>query len=130
MQLIIFRLNDEFYAFDTEVVENINDIMKITKIPKAPSYIKGLINLRGNVISLIDLKLLLNLNNSDAKSESIIILKLEEESVGALVDEVDEVIDIEKSMIEKVENKQSKAISGVININGKIITLIDVNKLI
>lgn len=130
MQLIIFRLNDEFYAFDTEVVENINDIMKITKIPKAPSYIKGLINLRGNVISLIDLKLLLNLNNSDAKSESIIILKLEEESVGALVDEVDEVIDIEKSMIEKVENKESKAISGVININGKIITLIDVNKLI
>lgn len=130
MQLIIFRLNDEFYAFDTEVVENINDIMKITKIPKAPFYIKGLINLRGNVISLIDLKLLLSLNNSDMNSESIIILKLEEESVGALVDEVDEVIDIERSMIEKVENKESKAISGVINIDGKIITLIDVNKLI
>ncbi|WP_376701675.1 chemotaxis protein CheW, partial [Clostridium tyrobutyricum] len=51
MQVVIFRLNKEQFAVETSKVQSINDAMKITRVPKAPAHIKGIINLRGNVIS-------------------------------------------------------------------------------
>ena len=57
MQIVVFKLGDEHFAVETDRVQSINDIMSITKVPKAPSYIKGLINLRGSIKSLVDLKL-------------------------------------------------------------------------
>ena len=56
----MFKLNDEEFAVETSKVQSINDMMKVTSVPAAPEYIKGLINLRGNVISLLDLELLLD----------------------------------------------------------------------
>ena len=65
MQIVVFKLGDEHFAVETERVQGINDIMGITKVPKAPAYIKGLINLRGNIKSLVDIDLLLDVNSSD-----------------------------------------------------------------
>ncbi|MBE6064856.1 chemotaxis protein CheW [Clostridium cochlearium] len=131
MQIVIFKLKDEQFAVETEKIESINDTMEITKVPNAPAYIKGLINLRGNIISLLDINLLLEAENHESEQENIIILKLEEELVGITVDNVDEVIDIKADMVEKVDEEGKKDyIKGVINFKDRIVTLIDIDKLL
>ncbi|ADL51440.1 chemotaxis protein CheW [Clostridium cellulovorans] len=130
MQVVVFTLKDEEYAVETAKVLSINDMMEITKIPKAPSYIKGLINLRGNIISLLDLNLLLNIDNP-VEQKNIIIVKVEEEEVGITVDLVNEVLEIDEKIIEKVEaDKKKQYIKGVINFKTKVVTLIDIDKLL
>lgn len=131
MQVVIFKLGDEQFAVETSSVQGINDMMKITKVPKAPSYIKGLINLRGNVISLLDINLLLDMPKNDDNSQSnIIILQMEDEQVGITVDGVDEVLEIEENMIEKLEDSKKSHIKGIINFKDRVVTLIDIDKLL
>lgn len=130
MQIVIFRLNDEQFAVETAKVQGINDMMEITRVPKAGEHIKGLINLRGSIISLLDINLLLDVPRSDNQS-NIIILNMQEEQVGITVDQVDEVLEIEESLIEKLEDDRKKSyIKGVINFKNRIVTLIDIDKLI
>ncbi len=131
MQVVVFKLNDEQFAVEAAKVQSINDMMEITKVPKSAEYIKGLINLRGNIISLLDINLLLDIEKGDGSQENIIILNLQEESVGVTVDQVDEVLEIEEDLVEKVETDRKKTyIKGVINFKDRIVTLIDIGKLI
>lgn len=131
MQVVIFRLRDEQFAVETSRVQSINDMMIITKVPKAPVYIKGLINLRGNVISLLDLNLLLNKYDESILQSNIIILKLQEEEVGVAVDEVNEVLDVDESFIEKAEeDRKCNYIKGIINFKDRLVTLIDIDKIL
>lgn len=131
MQVIIFKLNDEQFAVETAKVHNITDMMQVTKVPKAPEHIKGLINLRGNVISLLDINLLLDVNKRNVDQHSIIIIKIGEESVGIAVDQVDEVLEVDEEIIEKFEDSRNRTYTkGVINFKDRIVTLIDIDKLI
>jgi len=131
MQVVVFKVNEEQFAVEASKVQSINDMMEITKVPKSDEYIKGLINLRGNIISLLDINLLLDIEKSTCEQENIIILNLQEESVGVTVDQVDEVLEIEEALIEKIENDRNKIyIKGVINFKDRIVTLIDIEKLI
>ncbi|MBU3142355.1 chemotaxis protein CheW [Clostridium sp. CF012] len=131
MQVVVFKVNEEQFAVEASKVQSINDMMEITKVPKSAEYIKGLINLRGNIISLLDINLLLEIEKEEGTQENIIILNLQEESVGVTVDQVDEVLEIEEDLIEKVESERKKSyIKGVINFKDRIITLIDIGKLI
>lgn len=130
MQIIVFKLNDEEFAIETSRVQGINDLMEITKVPGAPQYIKGLINLRGNVISLLDMELLLDIEKSDDNKNNIIILNIKDEQVGVVVDAVNEVMDIEDSKLEKVKDDKNKPyIRSVINLGDRIVTLIDIDEL-
>lgn len=131
MQIVIFKLNDEQFAVETAKVQSINDIMEITKVPNAPNHIKGLINLRGNIISLLDINLLLDVEKIEGDSNNIIILEMQDEQIGITVDQVDEVVDIGEDIIEKGEDVRKKGyIKGVINLEGRIITLIDIERLL
>ena len=131
MQVVIFKVNEEQFAVEASSVQSINDMMEITNVPKSAAYIKGLINLRGNIISLLDINLLLDIEKGTVDQENIIILNLKEESVGVTVDQVDEVLEIETNLIEKIETDKDKAyIKGVINFKDRIVTLIDIAKLI
>lgn len=131
MQVVVFKIGDEQFAVQTSKVQTINDSLQVTKVPNAPSYIKGLVNLRGNIICLLDVNLLLKKENIDSKDSTIIILQLENEQVSIAVDEVDEVIDIDESIIETSQsNNKSDYVKGVINFGHKIVTLIDINNLI
>ncbi|MBW9151968.1 chemotaxis protein CheW [Clostridium estertheticum] len=131
MQVVVFKVNEEQFAFEASSVQSINDMMEITKVPKSAAYIKGLINLRGNIISLLDINLLLDIEKGSVDQENIIILNLKEESVGVTVDQVDEVLEIEANLIEKIETDKDKAyIKGIINFKDRIVTLIDISKLI
>jgi purine-binding chemotaxis protein CheW len=131
MQVVVFKVNEEQFAVEAAKVQSINDMMEITKVPKSAEYIKGLINLRGTIISLLDINLLLNIEKAEGSQENIIILNLKDESVGVTVDQVDEVLEIEEDLVEFVETDRNKAyIKGVINFKDRIITLIDIAKLI
>jgi purine-binding chemotaxis protein CheW len=131
VQVVVFNIGDEQFAVETSKVQSINDLMKITKVPNSPSYIKGLINLRGNIISILDINLLLGMNLSDDNNDNIIILKLEDELVGITVDNVDEVMEFNEAELEKLHNDIDRSyIKGVINLKDRIITLIDFEKLL
>ena len=131
MQVIIFNLGEEQFAVKTEVVQNITDMMEVTRVPNAPKYIKGLINLRGNVISLLDLNLLLDVKGKKEEHDSTIIIKIGDEAVGIAVDTVEEVLEIDETIIENFEeNRDKNYIRGVLNFNDRIVTLIDVGRLI
>ena len=133
MQIVVFKLGDEHFAVETEKVQGINDMMTVTRVPKAPSYIKGLINLRGSIKSLVDINLLLNLESGN-EQQNIIILKVADEEIGISVDEVEEVLDIEEKEIQKMDlsksNTNSQYIKGIINIDGRLLTIIDIDNLL
>ena len=131
MQVVVFKVNEEQFAVEASKVQSINDMMEITKVPKSADYIKGLINLRGTIISLLDINLLLDIERGEENQENIIILNLKEESVGVTVDQVDEVLEIDEGLIEKIETDKNKTyIKGIINFKDRIVTLIDIAKLI
>lgn len=130
MQIVVFNLGKEKFAVETSKVQGINDKMEITKVPKAPSYIKGIINLRGTVITLLDINMLLGVEKVKSDEESVIILEMESELVAIMVDQVDEVMDIEEDMLEKLDENSKNYIDGVINLKDRIITKINIDKLI
>lgn len=130
MQIIVFRLNDEQFAVETSRVQGINDMMEVTKVPGAPQYIKGLINLRGNVISLLDLELLLDIEKKSNEKNNIIILNIKDELVGVAVDAVNEVMDVTDSALEKIKDDKNKNyVKSVVNLGDRIVTLIDIDEL-
>ena len=132
MQIVVFKLGEEHFAVETERVQSITDIMGITKVPKAPSYIKGLINLRGSIKSLVDLNLLLDVSHGNEQN-NIIILTVEDEEIGISVDEVEEVLDIDEKSIQKLDKDNDKAqpyVKGILNYEDKLLTIIDIDKLL
>lgn len=130
MQFVVFKLGEEHFAIETEKIQSINDMMTITQVPKSPDYIKGLINLRGSIKSLVDINLLLNIV-SERKQNNIIILKVYEEEIGISVDEVEEVIEVEESNIQKLPiDSGENYIKGIINLSGKLFTIIEIEKLL
>ncbi len=130
MQFVIFKLGEEHFAVETDKILSINDMMAITKVPKAPNYIKGLINLRGSIKSLVDVNLLLNIE-SNKEQNNIIILKVDDEELGITVDEVEEVLEIEEQKLQKLETHNTEAyIRGIIDLEGRLLTVIDIERLI
>lgn len=135
MQLVVFKIREEFFGVEASKVLSINDMMSVTRVPNAPNYIKGLINLRGIIISLFDISILLNLpdynkGEFDNENSSIIILDVDYEEVGIIVDKVDEVLDIDPNLIKKSIDNKLPFVKGVLELNYKLITLIDINRFV
>ena len=123
MQVVVFTLGKEKFSLETRLVHGIEKVMTITAVPKSASYIKGLANLRGTIISIIDIKSYLNMQRLNDE-ENIIIIELGDERVGILVDNVQEVIEISGDQIEASANCP-KYIKGIINLGDSIVTLLD-----
>jgi purine-binding chemotaxis protein CheW len=123
MQVVVFTLGKEKFALETRLVHGIEKMMSITKVPTAPYYIRGLANLRGNIISIIDLKAYLNMEFTKDE-ENIIIVEVDEERVGIMVDDVHEVVEITSDIIERVTDNTGY-VKGVINFKDYIVTLLE-----
>lgn len=123
MQVIVFNLGNEKFALETKFIHGIEKMMDFTHVPLAPNYIKGLINLRGNIITVIDLKMYLNMEYVE-KEENIIVVEINGEKIGFMVDSVYEVIEITDDMIEKMSNVDEKII-GIIKLKEYIGTLLN-----
>lgn len=133
VQYIVIRLGEEQYGIDIRNIENIVRMQTITRIPKMPAFLKGVINMRGEVIPVISMRLKMGLPEDEiTKSTRIIVLKLEQEgNVGFIVDEVKEVVTLTPEETEKLINntkdEQASLISAVGKHNGELISLFDLN---
>ena len=132
---LTFLIDKQFYAFHINDVVEIIEMQDITPVPEFPDYAKGIINLRGSLIPVIDVRLRFCKNEADYNERTcIIILNLKEIKVGFIVDTVDEVVDINKSDISGVpklsDAKTRKFIQGVGKISKKIVMLLDAQKML
>ena len=132
-QYIVVELGNEQYGIDIQYIDNIVRMQRITRVPKAQNFFKGVINLRGEVIPVMSIRLKMNLDADEiTRTSRIIILKLEQQgNVGIIVDEVKEVVTLTADEIEKVayDSKEGKVnfINGVGKHNGELISLLDLN---
>ena len=103
-QYIVVKIGSEQYGIDINYIDNIVRMQKITRVPKVQSYFNGVINLRGEVIPVMSLRVKMDLPKDEfSNSTRIIIIKLEPQaSIGIIVDEVKEVVTLEEAEIEKV----------------------------
>lgn len=133
LQFIVIRFGEEQYGIDIRYIDNIVRNQHITRVPKVPAYLKGVINLRGEVIPVMSIRVKMGLPADEiTRATRIIILKSEQEgNVGVIVDEVKEVVTLPVSEIEKVshESRDGKPtfISGVGKHNGELISLLDLS---
>ncbi|TXC91937.1 purine-binding chemotaxis protein CheW [Metabacillus litoralis] len=130
VKVIVFQLKDEEYGIPVEQVRSIEKVQHITRVPKTSSYIKGVINLRGVVTPIIDLRRRFDLEeveNSD--STRMIIVSREDIEVGFIVDAANDVIDINQDLIEPapevVGSVQAEYIQGVAKLDKRLIVMID-----
>ena len=134
-QYIVIRLGDEQYGIDIRYIDNIVRMQHITRVPKVPAYLKGVINLRGEVLPVMSLRVKMGLEADElTRATRIIILKQEQQgSVGIIVDEVREVVTLGSSEIEKLSQNTAESkksfITGVGKHNGELISLLDLNSI-
>ena len=133
IQFIVTQMGDEQYGIDIKYVDNIVRMQRTTRVPKVAPYIRGVINLRGEVIPIMNLRGKMELPEvEDTNSTRIIIVKLEQQGlVGLIVDEVKEVVTLDTSQIERVsyDNKEDRInyINGIGKHEGGLISLLDLN---
>lgn len=132
-QFIVIRLGDEQYGINIKYIDNILRMQKITRVPNVASYLKGVINLRGEVLPVMSIRIKMGLEEDVVtKASRIIVIKMEQQGmIGVIVDEVREVVTLETEQIEKVaydsKDEKDNFISGVGKCEGGLISLLDLN---
>lgn len=136
---LTFLLKNETYGIPISSVKEINAMMSITLVPNSPNYIKGVINLRGKIISIMDLRTRLGMEEIIYSERTcIIVVEVASEKgkkkMGIVVDHVAEVIEIKNSELEDYEedaqNLQEFFINGIAKVKDKIIIILDINKIV
>lgn len=134
-QYISIYMSGELFGIDIKYVDNIVRMQHITRVPNVPPYIKGVINLRGEVIPVFSLRVKMGLEEiEETKAFRIIILKVDGDMVGIIVDEVREVVLLENDLIEKPYYDSSDSMQNLLSGIGKdgerLISLLDINEIL
>lgn len=135
IKVIVFQLADKEYAIPVSFVRGIEKLMHITRVPKTPHYVKGVINLRGVVTPIIDLRERFDLVASEnEETVRIIIIQLEDMEVGFVVDSANDVLDIPSTSIEPqpevVGSSEEEFISGVAKLDKRLLILLHLDKVL
>jgi len=135
LQLVSFKLREEEFAVDILQVQEIIRLQEITNVPNAPAFVEGVINLRGRVIPIIDLRKRFALESVDhSKSTRIIVVMIDNVNVGLIVDEVSEVLRIPEDTVEPpppiVAGIESDYIKGVGKLEDRLLILLDLGKIL
>jgi purine-binding chemotaxis protein CheW len=134
LQWVTFRLENESYGINVMQVQEVLRYTEIAPVPGAPPYVLGIINLRGNVVTVIDTRSRFALPNAETTDQTrIVIIEAENQVVGILVDAVAEVVYLRQSEIETTPNvgndESAKFIQGVCHKNDELLILVDLEKL-
>ncbi|MFF2752587.1 chemotaxis protein CheW [Psychrobacillus sp. NPDC058041] len=132
VKVVVFQLAEKEYVIPVSQVQGIEKLIHITRVPKTPSYVKGVINLRGVVTPIIDLKNRFGLGESELNESSrIIIITLENMNVGVIVDSANDVLDIPTDAIEPqpevVGGLEQDFIAGVAKLDRRLLILLHLN---
>ncbi|WP_210449961.1 chemotaxis protein CheW [Vibrio crassostreae] len=135
LQWVTFQLEEETYGINVMQVREVLRYSEIAPVPGAPDYVLGIINLRGNVVTVIDTRSRFGLMQGEiTDSTRIIVIESERQVIGILVDSVAEVVYLRSSEIDTTPSvgtdESAKFIQGVSNRDGKLLILVDLNKLL
>jgi purine-binding chemotaxis protein CheW len=137
VQYLTFKLADEIFAFDVAKVREILELTNITKVPQTPDFMRGVINLRGSVVPVIDLKLNFSMQRTEQTINTCIIVvevNLNGESIvlGVLADSVQEVVEMEPNLIEPAPKLGTKLktefIKGMGKVGENFVMILDIDK--
>ena len=132
LQIVAFRLSSEEYALPITKVKDINRVMPLTKMPKSPAFMKGVINLRGEIIPVVDLRERFGLTVSEATDDSrIMVVDFNSRLLGIIVDGVTEVLTIPTSEIDippTVAKLNIKQVPGVGKVNNRLLILLNIDE--
>lgn len=135
-QYIVVKIGNEQYGLDINYIDNIVRMQSITRVPKAQPYFKGILNLRGEIVPVMSIRLKMELDDDEFTDASrIIILKIEEQgTIGIIVDEVKEVVELATEDIDRpaktAKNDKSSFISGIGKHGDELISLFDINAVV
>jgi len=132
LQLVSFEIGNEEFGVDILKVQEINRMLQVTRVPNAPEYIEGVINLRGKVIPVVDLRKKLGLEPRDHdKNTRVIVMELRGRVVGFVVDAVREVLRIPRSVTEPpptlAAGERADFITAVGKLDDRLLTLLDLD---
>lgn len=135
LQQVVFKLDNEEYGLDIIKVNGIEKYQEVTKVPNAPAYVEGMINLRGEVLPIFSLRKRFNLEAKDINDETRIIVAMTNDiKVGMIVDSVSEIMNIDEEQIEVVPKLVAgidrRYIKSVAKVDSRMIVLVDVDLLI
>lgn len=135
LQLVTFRLGNEEYSLDILKVQEIIRHMELTRVPRTPDFVDGVINLRGRVIPVLDLRKRFGLAADERTNETrIIVVDVDETTVGLKVDAVSEVLRLPADTVEPapaiVTGSESDYIKGVGKLEGRLLILLDVGRIL
>ena len=135
MQVVAFKLRDEEYGVNIFQVQDINGMSDITRVPFAASFIKGVINQRGSVMPVIDLKKRLGIEETPYTSTArIVTVIVGDLQVGMLVDAVTEVLTIRTKLVDPKKTVSDRAmekfLSGIGNIDGRLVTMLNLEEIV
>lgn len=133
LQLVSFKISNEEFGVDILCVQEINRMLQITKMPNTPDFIEGVINLRGRVIPVLDLRIKLGMPRKEHdKNTRIIVVEIKGKTIGFIVDEVSEVLRIPKSITEAppemVGGINSDFITSIGKLDDRLLILLDLEK--
>lgn len=137
-QYLTFKLNDEVFGVDVAKVREILDLIKITRVPQTPDFMRGVINLRGSVVPVVDMRIKFGLEATESTVNTCIVVvevELDGENtiLGALVDSVQEVFELEQSEIEPAPRIGTKLrtdfIKGMGKHDDRFIILLNIDKI-
>jgi purine-binding chemotaxis protein CheW len=134
LQWVTFRLDNETYGINVMQVQEVLRYTEIAPVPGAPSYVLGIINLRGNVVTVIDTRQRFGLDSAPVTDNTrIVIIEADKQVVGIMVDSVAEVVYLRQSEVETAPNvgndESAKFIQGVCNKNGELLILVELDKM-
>lgn len=135
LQLVSFKLREEEFGVNILQVQEIIRMQEITNVPNAPNFVEGVINLRGRVIPIVDLRKRFGLEAKEhSKATRIIVVMIDQVTVGLIVDEVSEVLRIPEDTVEPpppiVAGIEADYIKGVGKLEDRLLILLDLNKIL
>ncbi|NWF90412.1 MAG: purine-binding chemotaxis protein CheW [Ignavibacteriaceae bacterium] len=135
LQLVSFKIGEEEFGVDILSVQEINRMSQITKVPNTPDFIEGVINLRGRIVPVIDLRVKLGMTRKEhGKDTRIVVVELKGKTMGFIVDEVNEVLRISKDITEAppdiVGGVNSEYITSIGKLDDRLLILLDLEKIL
>lgn len=134
-QLVVFYLGGETYGVDIHQVREIIRVPLITRVPRSPEFVEGVINLRGNVIPVLDLRKRFNLGVGEKTDQRrIIVVELEERTIGMIVDAVSEVLRIDETLIDDpspyIVSVNTHYIEGIAKLEEELVILLGLDQVL
>ncbi|MED1781963.1 chemotaxis protein CheW [Brevibacillus fortis] len=133
-QQILFKMGNEYYGLSISLVREIIKPLPITRFPKSPPYVEGVIDLRGRILPIINLRKMFDLEPLEETDDTRFVdLQLDGLNIGIIVDAVSEVMNIPQNVIEPappiIAGVEGKYLHGIARLNDKLIMLLDVNEI-